>query len=104
MKCDSYPASMATVAALLGRNALPQLRSLWLDRNSNMGNGGVAALARGLLDTRTNFRAGRFEKLERFHMSRNVAVSGEGVCVLAWAIEEASKEGLPLLSRFSAGL
>lgn len=123
---------MSTLAEMLRQDAFPALQRLCLfglcySRTSGMANGdeSFGLVAKGLLDApRTRLvelnlyevgisnegmtalaslvRAGRLDRLEELHLGQNVKVSDSGICALARAIDDAGKDGLPMLSKFDA--
>lgn len=50
-RCTLCPASMATLSSLVGEDRLPMLTTIGFDRDALLKDGGVVALAQGLLAT-----------------------------------------------------
>ena len=76
--------------------ASPRIRLARLElANAGTGDGSMAALA-------TVVHGGRFKHLDWLVISHNAAVTDDGMCTVAHAIEEAGKHGLPMLRKLIA--
>lgn len=110
---------------MLGQDAFRILEDLMLNGNFSIGDDGLSILTQGLLAApRTRFvcvnlvnvgmgdtglaalgdviRARHFERLKKITLSKNTAVTDQGMSELAEVIEQSGSNGLPMLSVFDA--
>lgn len=119
--CEVGVAGVQSLANLLGRDAFPALKSWLIDRNPEITDVGIVALAEGLLKAKETFledldlsdvgmgdgsiaamanlvSQGRLKQLKGVDLSENEGVTNEGVVALARSIDA---HGLPLLTIFN---
>ena len=116
---DFGPPSMASFSALLRQDRFPALQQLWLQSDFNMEDEEAVLLAEGLPAHVTDLelrcigmddalasivRTGRFHCLETLWLGSNEDVTDQGLVALAKALDHVGKNGLSMLSTFSASL